>query len=123
MPRPPPGATRSSCHPSGAIGGRRWPRASIAHRYRSRARCTRTARRVSPPAPTQDRAGVTGWRRMTASDVETRWVLDRAGHLRKDTDALETELRARAGLLCPLWRDLSLIAGDQLQLLPLTDAG
>jgi NAD+ diphosphatase len=50
-------------------------------------------------------------------------VLDRAAHLRKDVDFLQAELRARESLILPTWRDLSLVAGGRLALLPIAEAG
>jgi NAD+ diphosphatase len=41
---------------------------------------------------------------------------DRAGHLRKDIDFLENQLRAPETLLIPVWRTLNLIANAELAL-------
>ncbi|MFI5307881.1 MAG: NAD(+) diphosphatase [Polyangiales bacterium] len=56
-----------------------------------------------------------------ASDDSPR-TLDRAAALRKDLDQLEAALRAPDTLLVPVHRDLSLVSGDQLALLPLSQA-
>jgi NAD+ diphosphatase len=56
------------------------------------------------------------------SESRTLPRLDRASHLRKSLDFLEAELRSPESLLLPVWRDLSLVAADQLVLLPLAQA-
>jgi NAD+ diphosphatase len=45
--------------------------------------------------------------------------LDRAAQVRKDIDALEAALREGRSVLVPVWRDLNLVAGEQLSLLEL----
>jgi NAD+ diphosphatase len=50
-------------------------------------------------------------------------VLDRAGHLRKDVDFLQAELRAPGSVIIPVFRDLSLIAGEHIALVPVAEAG
>jgi NAD+ diphosphatase len=47
---------------------------------------------------------------------------DRAGHLRKDIDFLEQQLRAPDTLLLPIWRSLSLVANAELALPTLASA-
>jgi NAD+ diphosphatase len=46
---------------------------------------------------------------------------DRAAHLRKDIDFLESQLRDRESLVVPMWRDMNLIAGNRAALLRLGD--
>lgn len=49
-------------------------------------------------------------------------VLDRAAHLRKDIDFLQAELRAPGSLILPAFRDVSLIAGERIALVPIHEA-
>ena len=57
---------------------------------------------------------------MSAGAKDDRF--DRAGHLRKDVDFLQAELRAQQTLLVPVWRELTLIDEQRLALLPLAEA-
>jgi len=49
-------------------------------------------------------------------------VLDRAAAVRKDVDQLEAALRSPETLIVPLHRDLNLVAGERLALLPVAQA-
>jgi NAD+ diphosphatase len=55
-------------------------------------------------------------------DLPSSPRFDRAGHLRKDIDFLEKELRASDTLLIPVWRSLSLVANAELALPTLATA-
>jgi NAD+ diphosphatase len=49
-------------------------------------------------------------------------VLDRAAHLRKDVDFLQAELRAPGSVILPAFRDVNLVAGERIALLPIAEA-